>query len=146
MDNIDLDKNADSNPQGSTDPNALPTQTTQIAGPEIWGMKPNTFAMIIHLSALLGLFTGIGAIAPLILWLIHKDKAEFVDRHGKNAVNWLISAFIYAIVSIILMFVLIGILLLIVLVVMDIVFPIIAGIKANEGKEWKYPLSIKFFK
>ncbi len=33
-----------------------------------------------------------------------------------------------------------------VLGVLAVVFPIIAGIKANNGEVWKYPLSINFIK
>jgi uncharacterized Tic20 family protein len=66
--------------------------------------------------------------------------------HGKNAVNWMISELIYAVVGFILVFVIIGGPLLIVLGVLGVVFPIIAAIKANNGEVWQYPLTIQVLK
>ena len=67
-----------------------------------------------------------------------------LDEHGKNAVNWLISFILYAAISGALCFVLIGFVLLPVVLILNIVFPIIAAMKANEGRVWKYPLAIPF--
>jgi uncharacterized Tic20 family protein len=47
---------------------------------------------------------------------------------------------------VVLVFAIIGIPLLFALSVTHIVFVIIAGIKANNGEVWKYPLAITFFK
>ena len=52
---------------------------------------------------------------------------------------------IYTGIGILLLFVLIGAPLLWALGVCSIVFPIVAALKANEGRFWKYPLSIQFF-
>ena len=103
--------------------------------------------MFIHLSNLLYAFVyPVGAILPIILWQTQKDKMPVLDAHGKNATNWIISSFIYMTISIPLMFVLIGFLTAAVVWVLMIVFPIIAGIKANNGEYWEYPLTIKFLK
>jgi hypothetical protein len=69
-----------------------------------------------------------------------------LDAHGKAATNWMISSLIYSFISFALMFVLVGFLLFPVVWVLMIVFPIIAGIKANNGELWEYPLTIKFLK
>ena len=58
----------------------------------------------------------------------------------------MISVILYAFACILLMFVLIGIPLLIALAIVAVVFPIIGGIKANDGKLWPYPMSIRFLK
>jgi uncharacterized Tic20 family protein len=47
---------------------------------------------------------------------------------------------------VILILAIIGIPLLIALMVLMVVFPIIGAVKANDGKVWKYPLSIPFLK
>lgn len=96
-------------------------------------------AMLIHVT---GIFTGF--VGPLIIWLIKKDESAFVDRHGKTALNFFITLTIAAFVSVILIIVLIGLLLLLAVMVVGIVFPIMAAIKANNGEEYTYPLSIKF--
>ncbi|HVE56339.1 MAG TPA: DUF4870 domain-containing protein [Pyrinomonadaceae bacterium] len=103
--------------------------------------------MFIHLSSLVyAFFYPIGAALPIILWQTQKDQMPALDQHGKNATNWIISSFIYMAVSIPLMFVLIGFLIAPVVWVLMVVFPIIAGIKANNGETWEYPLTIKFIK
>lgn len=108
---------------------------------KLWGM-------LCHLTAL-SVFIGIpfGNIAgPLVIWLIKKDQYSFVDDHGKESLNFQISMTIYAIVSAILMLILIGFALLIAVAIVDIVFTIIAAIQTNDGKAYRYPLSIKFIK
>jgi uncharacterized Tic20 family protein len=87
-----------------------------------------------------------GLVAPIVIWQVKKNELPGIDQHGKNAVNWIISLIIYSVVCFFLIFVIIGIPLLVVLGVLGLIFPIIAGLKANSGEYWKYPLSIKFFK
>jgi uncharacterized Tic20 family protein len=78
------------------------------------------------------------------MWAVYKDKNEFINQNGKDAINWIISSIIYALISVALIFVIIGIPLLIVLAVVDIIFCIMAGVKASGGKNWRYPMSIRF--
>ena len=108
--------------------------------------KGREWGMFLHLSLFAGHVVPFGGIiAPIVIWQTKKDELPKLDRHGKNAVNWIISSFIYAIVSGLLCLVFIGIPLVLALIVMNIVFPIIAAMKANEGRVWKYPLAIPFF-
>jgi len=117
---------------------------------DVMGMKPNTYCMLLHLSQLLSCMSAsvpfLGLIAPIVLWVIAKDKNAQVDQHGKIAMNWQISCLIYYAVSAVLIIAIIGVFLLPVVIVLGIVFPIIGAVKANEGTVWKYPLSIPFFK
>jgi len=106
------------------------------------------WAMFLHLSMLAGfIIPVIGTVVPpIILWQLKKDEMPWIDAHGKNAVNWIISAFIYLVVCIMLSVIFIGILLAGVLFTLGMIFPIVAGIKANNGEVWKYPLAIQFLK
>ena len=105
------------------------------------------WSMILHLSLLSNCVIPIaGIIAPIVIWQIKKDEHPIVDVHGKNAVNWIISAVIYSVICFILVFAFIGIFLLFILGALSVVFPIIAGIKANNGEVWKYPLTFQFLK
>lgn len=55
-------------------------------------------ATFIHLSTVLGFIFPFGNfIGPLILWMFNKDKSEFVDAHGKQALNFQISVLLYSI-------------------------------------------------
>ena len=37
-------------------------------------------------------------IGPIVLWAANKDKSEFIDQHGKQAINFQISVLLYAII------------------------------------------------
>ncbi|QJW93394.1 DUF4870 domain-containing protein [Frigoriglobus tundricola] len=107
--------------------------------------KVNEWAMLLHLSMFAGHVIPFGGIiAPIVLWQMKKDEWPEIDEHGKNAVNWIISFIIYLVISGILCLILVGFVLLLVLVVLGVVFPIIAAVKANDGKVWRYPLTIQF--
>jgi hypothetical protein len=105
------------------------------------------WAMFLHLSLLAGIIVPLGGLVlPIVIWQIKKAELPGIDVHGKIVVNWIISAFLYAVGSVILVLAVVGIPLLIALGVLGVVFPIIGAIKANDGKVWKYPLSIPFLK
>ena len=56
-------------------------------------------ATFIHLSTFIRFIIPLGNfIGPIILWVSNKDKSEFVDSHGKQAINFQISIFLYAII------------------------------------------------
>ena len=56
-------------------------------------------AAVIHLSALSKFIFPLGnLIMPLILWSINKEKSEFIDKHGKQAINFQISLLLYTII------------------------------------------------
>ncbi len=117
--------------------------------------QARTWNMLCHLSALAG-FIGIpfgNILGPLIVWQIKKNEIPSVDIHGKAALNFqitvLLATLIAGIGAVIGMFICIGYLLIpvvILLVLCGLIFPIIAGVKANNGEDYKYPYSIEFIK
>jgi uncharacterized Tic20 family protein len=114
---------------------------------EVAEQRTRTWAMLVHLSQLLG-YTALpvlGLAAPILIWQLMKGSLPGIDEHGKIVVNWMISSFIYLVIFAILSIVFVGIPLLIALLIAMVVFPIIGGLKANNGEAWKYPLSITFF-
>lgn len=105
------------------------------------------WGMICHLSALSGLLVPFGSIlGPIIVWAIKKDEYPFVDRQGKEAINFQLTMTIVIIISWILVFAVIGLLILPVVVIYTLVMLVIASIKTNDGVEYSYPYSIRFFK
>lgn len=114
---------------------------------EVAEQRTRTWAMLVHLSQLLG-YTALpvlGLAAPILIWQLMKGSLPGIDEHGKIVVNWMISSFIYLVIFAILSIVFVGIPFLIALLIAMVVFPIIGGLKANNGEAWKYPLSITFF-
>ncbi len=104
--------------------------------------EQQTWAMIAHLSALVGFVIPFGnVIGPLVVWMIKKDEMPFVDDQGKEALNFQITVLIAVIICFILTFVLIGLLLLPVVGIATLVLVIIAGIKANSGEAYRYPFT-----
>ena len=105
------------------------------------------WAMFCHLSAFAGYIVPLGSIlGPLIIWSIKKQEYPSIDAHGKDALNFQISIAIYMIISAIFIIIVVGIFMLIALWVFQTVMIIMASIKANNGEDFKYPLSIQFIK
>ena len=98
-------------------------------------------AALLYVSSFFTVFIG-----PLIIWLLKKDESSFIDYHGKEYFNFLISYSIYSFVSIILMIVLIGILTIWLVGIYAFVFTIMAAIKAYDGKEYRIPLVFRLIK
>ena len=104
-------------------------------------------AMFCHLGAFAGFIIPFGSIiAPLVIWLVKKDQSEYVDYHGKEALNFQITMMLAVIVSFMLIFVLIGFPLLFGLLIFNVVIVIIAAIKANEGEKYQYPFALRMIK
>jgi uncharacterized Tic20 family protein len=85
-------------------------------------------------------------LGPLIIWLLKRDESSFIDYHGREYFNFMISYLIYTVVSGILTIVLIGIIGLWLCGIFAMVFTIIAAIKAYEGIEYRIPWIIRFIK
>ena len=106
-----------------------------------------TWAMLCHLSSFAGLLIPFGsAIGPLIVWLAKKDEMPLVAEHGRKSLNFQLTMMIAYIISFLLMFVVIGVILLPVIAIFAFIMVVVSAIKANDGKEVDYPLSIEFIK
>ncbi|WP_299226212.1 DUF4870 domain-containing protein [uncultured Psychroserpens sp.] len=56
-------------------------------------------ATFIHLSTFTRFIFPFGNfIGPIVLWMANKEKSEFVDLHGKQAINFQMSILLYALV------------------------------------------------
>ncbi|MCB4799671.1 DUF4870 domain-containing protein [Neotamlana laminarinivorans] len=56
-------------------------------------------ATFIHLSTFSRFFIPFGNfVGPLVLWSINKEKSNFIDMHGKQAINFQISILLYAVI------------------------------------------------
>ena len=103
------------------------------------------------MSALAGFVVPFGNIlGPLLVWQTKKDEIPSVEAHGKAALNFQITVVIAVIVgaaaAIALSFFCIGFLLFPVVALLHLagpIFGIIAGLKANGGKEYTYPCSLR---
>jgi len=107
--------------------------------------QEKNFGMFCHLAALAGFVIPFGnIIGPLIIWLIKKDESAYVDKQGKESLNFQISVTIYVIISAILALILIGFLLMMLIGIATLILIIVAAIKANNREDFQYPLTIRF--
>ena len=120
------------------------------AGPDIARDDRRTWALAAHLSALLSLFVGFPFAGPLVVYLAKRDD-PFVRRHAAEALNFNLSVFLYAIVLGVVVFVgiffVVGLFLLplfLVGAILWIVFVCLAAAKAGDGRDYRYPLTIRF--
>jgi uncharacterized Tic20 family protein len=100
------------------------------------------WAMFCHFAAFLGFIFPFGnLLGPLIVWQIKRESDPFVDRQGKEALNFQITVSLAVVLSFLLMLVVIGFFLLGLVSIGALVLTIIAGIKANEGLDYRYPFT-----
>ena len=96
-------------------------------------------SLLMHVLSLVG-FSLIG---PLIVWLIKKDESAFIDKQGRELLNFQISLLIYVLICIPLCFILIGIPMLFAVGIASLILTIIGLIRATEGKIYRFPLTIR---
>lgn len=101
------------------------------------------WATLGHASAFLGAFILIAVSGPFVVWLLKDKYGAFAYRHTLEALNFNISMSLYLAISFILTPVLIGVALLVIVGLMWVIFPIIAAVKASDGKEYRYPLTLR---
>jgi uncharacterized Tic20 family protein len=99
------------------------------------------WATLIHIG---GIFFGI--LPSLIGYLVTKDRGAFIREHTRVALNFHLTVLIAAVAGGILSVILIGIFILLALAILIVVFSILAAIAANEGKYYRFPISIAFIK
>ena len=85
-------------------------------------------------------------VAPLVGYLLLRQRGPFVREHAVAALNWQLSVLIYYFVSYILILAVIGIPLMIAVAVVNVVFSILAAMHAHRGQLYVYPLAIKFLR
>jgi uncharacterized protein len=140
-------------PQQPFDPNQPPTAAGygQAPPPPPSGYQPagapmrpdeeKMWAIGAHLGPIV-----LGFIAPLVVWLVFKDRSRFLDRQGKEALNMQISYLIYFAVAAFTLLLLVGLILLPVVGIAWLVLMVIATIKVANLEDYRYPAIIRFIK
>lgn len=105
------------------------------------------WAMICHLAALSGYLVPFGnIIGPLIVWAVKKDDDPFINDQGKEVLNFQLTMTMVFIFCCILIFILIGAFLVVALAIAVLIMTVVGAINANEGRYYRYPMTIRFFK
>jgi uncharacterized protein len=86
-------------------------------------------------------------IAPLVIWLVLKDRSRFVDQEAKESLNFQITLVIASVVFGIISVVTFGIgTILYLAFIAAIVFMIMAAVENGKGAPYRYPVNIRFIK
>ena len=124
--------------------------------PQYYGAQPSfqpvpmspadqrTWAIAAHLSPFVAAFIALSFMGPLILYLVLKDRGPFIRHHAAEALNFQLTMWIGLLVSFPLMFVGIGFLTAAAIALAMLVCQILGAVAASEGREYRYPFTIRF--
>ncbi len=105
------------------------------------------WATFSHLGILAASFIPLGNIAlPLVIWLINREKSEYIVEHAKEALNFQITMTIIMILTGLMCLILIGIVLLPIAVLLNLILCVVAAVKANRGEDYEYPFNFRIVK
>ncbi|WP_410811376.1 DUF4870 domain-containing protein [Micromonospora sp. 067-2] len=137
-------------PPGGHSPGGYPTGGAY--GPSGGGFANNedkTWALVAHFGGAAGMIVSggvLGWIGPLVALLARGNQSPTVRAHAVSALNFQLIWSIVGLVGWVLSCILIGFIGVGAAIILGAVFGIIAGIKANEGAPYRYPLSVNLIK
>lgn len=117
--------------------------------------QARTMAMLVHIvAAVAAIMSGgtLSFIAPLVIWLIYRERSALVDFHGKQNLNLQLTTLAVVVGGVVVGFatLLVGFLvtgpLMLAYLVYAVIISIVAGVKASRGEYYRIPLSIPFIR
>ncbi|WP_106398204.1 DUF4870 domain-containing protein [Actinocorallia populi] len=123
-------------PYGQQQPPFAPPQAFVQTGPPVAPGDERTYAMAAHLGQLI-----LGVFAPLLTYLLYKDRSQYIRWHSAQGINFAITGFVYMMAGLFLSVITfgIGLLLFLPLAALEIIFLILAGVAASRGEWYRYP-------
>jgi uncharacterized protein len=103
-----------------------------------------------HWGTLVAAWLAMGFLAPLLIMLTVGNQSAFVRRHAVESLNFQISVLIYGGAAFLFSLLTLGLGLLVVIplalvfLVFAVVFLIQGSIKAANGEDYRYPLTLRF--
>ncbi|MGI5187418.1 DUF4870 domain-containing protein [Promicromonospora sp. CA-289599] len=86
-------------------------------------------------------------IAPLVIWLLFRDRSRFVDQEAKESLNFQITLVFVHIAALIITLVTFGFGSIVYLAfIAALVFMILAAVENNKGAPYRYPVNIRLIK
>ena len=117
--------------------------------------EARNWAMLVHVLAVIVMFLSGGLfsfVAPLVVWLVYRERSALVDFHGRQNLNLQITLLIVGILATVLGVLTIGVGFLVTLPVWGaywiyaVVVSIIAGVKAQSGEYYRIRFNIPFIR
>lgn len=103
-------------------------------------------AALCHLSAMplwLGIPLG-NFVLPYLCWRRTRRRSSYVDRHGIASLNFQLSITLYQLIAVMLFYLVAGLLMYALLIAVHILLTFYATWRAWSGREYTYPMSIRF--
>jgi len=98
-----------------------------------------TWSVLVHIGGILFAW-----VAPLIGYLVFKDRGPFVRHNTAAALNFQLTLVIAYLVGFVTMLFGIGLIIVMATSVIAIIFSIMAAVAASNGQWYRYPLTIEF--
>lgn len=122
------------------------------SSPDSVSAEAKSMAVFAHLSSVLAVIvtaTTLSFLAPLIFWLIYKDKPgyEFTRESSRRAFNFNFSLWVIIAASWVIALITLGLLFFIPIIVaflvslVMIIFHILGALAANRGEQYEYPMT-----
>jgi uncharacterized protein len=111
--------------------------------------EERNWALAAHVGVFVAVWIAMGFLAPLIVLLVKGRESGFVRRHSVESLNFQISVLIYAVAAGVLALVTLGIGLIVIVPVAVlaaigyVVVIVLATVKAANGEDYRYPLTIR---
>lgn len=111
--------------------------------------------MVAHLGGPAGILLSAGLFGfavPLVVWLARRGDSVFIGDQSKEAVNFQLTLFLVHALGLLFALLTLGVGLLLVvpvffaLWIVELILGVVAGLRANEGKRFRYPLTIRFLR
>lgn len=134
------------------------TSSTPVPAADVRPMlesEARTWAMLVHIIAIAAMFLSGGFlsfVAPLVIWLLHRQRSALVDFHGRQNLNLQLSLLVSGVVAFAVGALTFGIGLILTLPVWfaywvyAFVISIIAGVKAQNGEYYRIRFVIPFIR
>ena len=126
-------------------------QTPKYSGPQpsyqpvpMTPADQRTWAIATHLSPFLAAFVALSFLGPLVMYIIFKDRGAFIRHHSAEALNFQLTMWIGLLISFPLMFVGIGFITAGLIGLAMLVCHILGAVAAGEGRDYRYPFTIRF--
>ena len=124
--------------------------STPNAGSSLSASEERTWAMVAHIGVFVAAWFAMGFLCPLFVWLVYRQRSDFVRRHALESLNFQLSLLIYTAIAVVLVLITfgLGVLIIIPLIIIGavaaVVFIVLATMAASSGNEYRYPLTIQF--
>jgi uncharacterized protein len=136
-------------PPGGYPPPGYPVGAPVPPPPGYASADDKTWALIAHFGGAAGMFIGgaaLGWVAPLIAMVAKGNESPTVRAHAVAALNFQLLWSIIGAIGYATLCLFIGFLILPVAGLIGVIFGIIAGVRANDGQLYNYPLSVNLVK